>query len=157
MKKGKINSYKSKKAFWKIILNKAYFRKLKQELQKYYQHGNTTTYKHSRNVAYEAFLFALKHNIKINYERLVCGSFCHDFFMYDWHEKSTEHRLHGYTHAHTAAINAKKHFDLDEHELSMIESHMWPLNLTKLPKSKEAWILCLADKKVALAETFSRR
>ena len=39
----------------------------------------------------------------------------------------------------------------------MILSHMWPLNITKVPKSKEALILCVADKCIALKETLARR
>lgn len=156
MNKKLLDTYQTKRTFLEYIINKAYFKDLRQELLKYYQHGKTTIYKHSRDVAYEAYLFALSHNLNINYEDLICSAFCHDFFMYDWHEKSSTHRLHGFTHAHAAALNAKQYCNLNEKELSIIETHMWPLNITKIPKSKEAWLLCLADKKIALAETFNR-
>ena len=157
MNRKELDNYKTKKEFLHYIIDKSYFKELKQELLKYYQHGKTTIYKHSRDVAYEAYLFALSHNLKIDYENLICSAFCHDFFMYDWHERSSSHRLHGFTHAHTAAMNAKLYCNLNEKELSIIETHMWPLTITKIPKSIEAWLLCLVDKKIALAETFSRR
>jgi uncharacterized protein len=157
MASGTIASIAIKRTFFDYIVKKDFFPELKKELMKYNQHGSTSIYKHSRNVAYNAFLFAKKHKLNINYDELIEAIFCHDFFMYDWHEGGSDHRLHGFTHAHTAALNAKKYCNLNEHELSIIESHMWPLNITKVPKSKEAWLLCLADKKVALAETLHRR
>ena len=40
---------------------------------------------------------------------------------------------------------------------SIIVSHMWPLNITKVPKSREALILCVADKCIALRETLFER
>ena len=39
----------------------------------------------------------------------------------------------------------------------MIRSHMWPLNPERVPRSKEAWIVCVADKLVSLHETLFRR
>ena len=87
---------------------------------------------------------------------LVISAFCHDFFMYDWHEKGGHHKLHGFTHAHTSALNASKYCNLNEKELSIIETHMWPLTITKIPKSKEAWIICIADKLISLEETIKR-
>lgn len=43
----------------------------------YYQHGKTTVYKHSRNVAYYSLLWAKKlekrFNIKFNYKNLIVG------------------------------------------------------------------------------------
>ena len=51
----------------------------------YYQHGKTTVYKHSRNVAYYSLLWAKKlekrFNIKFNYKNLIVGAFLHDLFL----------------------------------------------------------------------------
>ena len=69
---------------------------------KYFQHGTTTVYKHSRNVAYYSLLLAKKlnekFNITFNYNNLIIGAFLHDLFLYDWHVKDKSHRLHGYRH-----------------------------------------------------------
>ena len=124
----------------------------------YFQHGKTTVLKHCRNVAYYSLLLAKKldekFNISFNYNNLIIGAFLHDLFLYDWHEKDKSHRLHGYTHPLTASINAKRMCHINEDVEEIIKTHMWPLTLRKIPLSKEAFIVCLVDKILALRETF---
>ena len=123
----------------------------------YFQHGTTTVYKHSRNVAYYSLLFAKKLdeklNITFNYNNLIIGAFLHDLFLYDWHEKDKSHRLHGYKHPLTASINAQKMCHVNEDVVKIIKSHMWPLTLRKIPLSKEAFVVCIIDKLIAIKET----
>ena len=122
----------------------------------YYQHGTTTVYKHSRNVAYFSLYIAkkleTKYRIKFNYNNLIIGAFLHDLFLYDWHEKDPTHRLHGYKHPITASINAKKICNVNEDILKIIRTHMWPLTITKIPSTKEAFLVCIADKIMATKE-----
>ena len=124
----------------------------------YFQHGTTTVLKHCRNVAYYSLLLAKKlnekFNISFNYNNLIIGAFLHDLFLYDWHEKDKSHRLDGYTHPLTASINAKRMCHINEDVEEIIKKHMWPLTLRKNPLSKEAFIVCLVDKILALRETF---
>lgn len=124
----------------------------------YFQHGKNTVLKHCRNVAYYSLLLAKKldekFNISFNYNNLVIGAFLHDLFLYDWHEKDKSHRLHGYRHPLTASINAKRMCHINEEVEEIIKTHMWPLTLRKIPLSKEAFIVCLVDKILALKETF---
>lgn len=124
----------------------------------YFQHGKTTVLKHSRNVAYYSLVVARKleekFNLSFNYNNLIIGAFLHDLFLYDWHEKDESHRLHGYRHPLTASINAKKMCNINEDVEAIIKTHMWPLTLRRIPLSKEAIIVCLVDKILALAETF---
>ena len=43
--------------------------------------------------------------------------------------------------------------DANEETTKIIETHMWPLTITKVPRSKEAFLVCFVDKIMALAET----
>ena len=59
-------------------------------------------------------------------------------------------------HPSYAAANAKRDFNINEKEEHIIRSHMWPLTVTKLPKSREAVIVCIADKLTSATETIMR-
>ncbi len=80
----------------------------------------------------------------------------HDFFLYDWHSKNGRPKLHGFRHPKIASQNAQKLYNINAQERMIIESHMWPLTLTKFPKTIEAKIICSVDKCCSLVETFNR-
>ena len=149
-------SFKQKRDFYNYIYYKDYFKFLKKELNKYYQHGHTTIYKHCRNVSYLAYSKALKSKKEIDFDSLINAGFMHDLFMYDWHEPTGHHKLHGFTHPKTAAQNAVKYCHANSKVQSIINTHMWPLTITKIPRSKEAWLICINDKKATLKETLLR-
>lgn len=128
-----------------------------EEMKQYMQHGIITTYEHCERVARMCYCWNKRHGEKVDMDKLVCAAFLHDFYLYDWHEKNWRNKIHGFTHAKKAAMNARHWFNLSDFEISMIESHMWPLNIHKLPMSRGAWILCLSDKYVATEETFLMR
>ena len=155
-----IRNFELKKEFVKYELNNEYYKFLRLELAKYYMHGKTTTFYHCRHVAYYSYYLAIKLNQRFKAEfdmqTLINAACMHDLFMYDWHEKNAGHRLHGYTHPHTASQNAKNYCNASEKEQKIIESHMWPLTITKIPRSREAWLVCMCDKYCALKETLFR-
>ncbi len=152
--------YCYKKEFLGYIIHKEYYDFLKQELNKYYQHGKTTTYKHSRDVAYNSYKIAHFFNRRIrnsiDVDILVQSAYMHDLFMYDWHEKSDSHKWHGFTHPKVAAENALKYCNATPKMQKIIKTHMWPFTITKIPTSREGWILTTCDKFTALAETIKR-
>ena len=125
-------------------------------LQSQKQHRNFSRLEHSISVAYYSYCVAQRMNLNINYKELVRGCLLHDYYFYDWHDKNNAPRLHGYVHPKIALDNAKKDVpDLTKKEQNMILSHMWPLTITKIPKSKEAVILCIADKYCATREVLA--
>ena len=95
--------------------------------------------------------------MKVDEKALLTGALLHDFYLYDWHKKNDRHGLHGYTHPDTACKNARHYFHINKKEQDIIRTHMWPLTLTKVPKSREAMIVCLADKYVSTVETLTKR
>ena len=120
---------------------------------KFIQHGEVSVYAHSLMVATSCLKFADKMHIKVDRCSLVRGALLHDYFLYDWHESPKKCRPHGFTHAKTALMNAKRDFEINEIEAEMIYCHMFPMNILRVPKHRESIILCLADKAVSSYET----
>lgn len=125
-----------------------------QKTREFIQHGRVSVYEHSLKVTDMCLSIADALHIKIDRRSLIRGALLHDFFLYDWHADEKWHRLHGYTHASRALSNAMTRFTLNRRERNMIYSHMFPLNLTHIPRFRESILLCTADKIVSSAETF---
>ena len=123
-----------------------------EKMKSYIQHGNVTTYEHSLAVAIKCYEYSRKMR-RVNTELVTVSAFLHDFYLYDWHESDPSHRWHGFHHAERAADNAVRIFDVPDEVREIILTHMWPLNITRIPTSREGWILTVVDKRVALRET----
>ena len=132
-------------------------------MRTFIQHGKITTYDHCFRVAAMSYKINRMFRLKSDEKALVRGAFLHDYFLYDWHKKKAKFRnlkeflkLHGFMHPSYAAANAKRDFDIDEKEEHIIRSHMWPLTVTKIPRTREAVIVCIADKLTSATETIMR-
>ena len=117
------------------------------------QHGTTTLFTHCRNVALLSLKIARMFGSKVDSVSLVRGALLHDYYLYDWHDKDACPSWHGFKHPAIALYNASKTFNLTPTEVDIISRHMFPL--TPLPpKTREGWIVSLADKLCSLYETF---
>lgn len=151
-RKNRIAKQLSEKRFEELI--KEYFESdVVQEMDQYIQHGTTTTLEHCENVAWISYLINEKLHLNADEKELIGVAMLHDLFLYDWHDGEPSRKTHGFDHPEIACNNAIKHFGISEKEQEAIRSHMWPLNITKIPKSKVALIVCIADKYCALIET----
>lgn len=127
--------------------------------REFVQHGDVSVYEHVVAVAVESCRMAdalARHGIAVDRPSLVRGALLHDYFLYDWHDPEPWHRLHGFRHPFFALRNAENDFTLDERERNIIVRHMFPL-VPVPPTCREAWIVCGADKLVALRETLDSR
>lgn len=124
------------------------------QMREYIQHGTITTYIHCFNVAVMSYVIATKFKVpNICIQELLVGAMLHDFFLYDWHDgRKRPEGLHGFTHPTTALANANKFFKLSRKEQNIIQSHMFPMTITKVPRTREAIIVCIADKVCATQE-----
>lgn len=129
-----------------------------QQMNEYIQHGNVTTLDHCMNVTRMSMWLNHRLHIGGDDKSLAVGALLHDFYLYDWHcDDDGSHRLHGFSHPGKASENAKKYFNIGQKEQKIIESHMWPLTISKLPSSREAVIVCIADKYCSAYETLFLR
>lgn len=128
-----------------------------QEMKQFIQHGDTSVFNHCIAVAKYSLLISyfLERTLKINIDKdsLVRGALLHDYFLYDWHVKGAAEGLHGFTHPGVAMRNADRDFGLNDVEKDIIKKHMFPLTPFP-PMHRESFIVSLADKWCALAETF---
>lgn len=124
-----------------------------REMQKLSHHKVTNTYAHCLNVAECSYMLALRFHIKIDEKSLAMGAMLHDFYLYNFR---AQEKIGGYEHLTKhpsyALANAKNYFVVTDRVENIIASHMWPLTITKLPKSKEAVLVCVADKICAFKE-----
>lgn len=128
-----------------------------QQTKQFMQHGTTSVFEHCVSVAKFSLLMAhfleKTLHIKVDRKSLVRGALLHDYFLYDWHEPVLAHKIHGFTHPGIAWRNAERDFDMNPVEKNIIRRHMFPL--TPIPPAKiESIIVCIADKRCALCETF---
>ncbi|MBR7091618.1 MAG: HD domain-containing protein [Clostridia bacterium] len=126
-----------------------------QQMKQYVQHGRVSTFAHCESVAALSRKIDKALHLHADAGTLLTGALLHDFYLYDWHDGG--HRLHGFRHAELAARNAARCFGVSRPVQHVIRSHMWPLNISRIPHSRETWIVCVADKCVSLYETVFRR
>ncbi len=123
------------------------------KMKEFKHHGETTCFQHCLNVSY--YNYRICRFFSLNERAAARAGLLHDLFLYDWHthKPAKGERLHGFTHAHTALMNVKENFYISDLESDIIEKHMFPLNITALPKYRETLVIVLVDKYCGLLET----
>lgn len=120
-----------------------------QELRKYNHHYTLSRYDHCFDVAYYAYVRALKSNRNLDLKSIIRAALLHDFFLYDLRKQSIPKHLS--SHPKTSLDNALEYFELNKLEHEIILCHMWPLSKER-PKSKEAKLVNSSDKICSLYE-----
>lgn len=128
-----------------------------QRMDTFCQHGTTSTLNHTERVARASLALVQALHLNVCEADLVAGALLHDFYLYDWHDRTTSRPNHATKHPLYAAENARELLGVSSSVASIIETHMWPLPPGRVPASKEAWVVCAADKWCSLAETIGDR
>lgn len=126
-------------------------------MKKYRQHKGNSTFHHCRSVAVSSFRLAQRLGWRVDESALARGAMLHDYHLYTRQGRRINPLRHLLEHPKRARSNAEKVFTLSGKEKNIIESHMWPLTLFTPPKSKEAFLVTLADKYCAFREMRARR
>lgn len=119
------------------------------------EHHDSSVADHSVAVAYYAYRTARFFGLHSRLTELTRGALLHDFFHYDWRtQKPRSGGLHGFDHPREALENAEEAYGpLSDLERDCVLRHMWPLTPVP-PRYPESLIVCLADKAVALGESW---
>ena len=126
------------------------------EMKRYVSHSDITVYSHCIKVAHTAYKLAVRLGISCDLRALIRGALLHDYYLYDWHDPNKGFRWHGFKHHKFALQNATRDFALSKKEKNIIYAHMFPLTVWTLPRSREAWLVTIADKWVATQETLRK-
>ncbi|WP_416325276.1 HD domain-containing protein [[Eubacterium] hominis] len=130
--------------FLNDILNELIENTSLSDMNAYIQHGDISTLTHSILVAYYSYAIDRKLHLHSDAKSLITGALLHDYFLYDWHEKQSWHKWHGFRHARFAYENAKRDMSLNKTETEIIRKHMWPLTIIP-PTCREAWLVNVVD------------
>lgn len=127
-----------------------------QSMHGFVQHGRTSTYEHCMNVVKLSFWINKHLHLSANERALLTGALLMIFIC-----MTGMRRVPGTDGMDSVTLpvhgkNARRHFPMGAKEENIIRSHMWPLIPWQIPKSREAVIVCLADKCCSLYETTAR-
>ncbi len=124
-----------------------------QSLKQYEQHLLINRLDHITSVSYISFLVCKK--LGLNYREAARGAILHDLFYYDWRDKYSHPRPHGYLHPGIALKNARVLCGdkLTALEANTIKRHMFPLTPIP-PRYPEGFVVSMADKYCATWELY---
>ena len=150
--KNKIEKLRQQERFWDT------FADLREDpgvcsLKKYPNHRVSNLYDHSSRVALCAYDLSRRLHLSVDGSALAKGAMLHDFYFYKAQgNEEIPYREHLFGHPMVALENARTRFSLTKKEENIITSHMWPLTILHVPRSKEAVLVSVADKICAFGE-----
>lgn len=117
-----------------------------------FHHGGTR-FNHSVKVAYLSY--RISKLLGCDTKAAIRGGTLHDFFLIRDDKNIVSETKLFVKHPTLAKENAINYFGVNEKEQNIIESHMFPVS-SVVPKSKEAWIVTICDKIIAMSEGVSK-
>lgn len=119
-------------------------------------HHGISRFDHSCRVSY--YSYKVSKVMGLNYKEVARAGLLHDFFLSE--NKTKKEKMKSmFVHSKKSLKNSEKLFYLTDREKDIIYTHMFPLNINRVPKYMESWIVSLVDKTVAIYEfayTFKR-
>ncbi len=123
-------------------------------------HYKTSVAKHSIATANMGLIicdYLKQKGIEVDERTVVRICLLHDLGMLGRDERYKNFVMCGYLHPKNSANAAKQIWDdIDSKSIKAIKSHMWPLSLD-VPSSKEAFVLCLADKMASFTDLLEKK
>lgn len=120
-----------------------------QSMRSLPHHPGVSCFEHSIFVSYVAFRLARRWGL--DWRAAARGGLLHDLYLYRWNDRAAHPGNQCLDHPVFALRNAEALTTLSDKERNIILAHMWPLAV-HLPRSREAWVVSLADKLCATAE-----
>lgn len=126
------------------IINNNEFKKIDECV-----HHGVSRFDHSCRVSY--YSYKLSKIFHLNYNSVARAGLLHDFFLNDNLTKKDKMKSM-FSHSKLSLKNSLELFDLNDLEKDIIYTHMFPLNLNRIPKYMESWLVSVIDKFVASYE-----
>lgn len=117
------------------------------------EHHGTDRLTHSKRVSY--YSYKVCKTINIDYIAAARAGMLHDFFESKKERTKKDRLISFFTHPKKALTTANLHFELNDKEQNIIESHMFPVYIT-LPKYLESWVVSIVDKIVGTYEVLEK-
>lgn len=128
-----------------------------QVLKEFKHHRVSNTYRHCLNVAVTSYKYAGWLRLKVDEKSLAKGAMLHDYYLYTYKNSGMSAYKHSTGHPGIAMENADEIFGLSDVEKDIISTHMWPITFRHVPRTREAVLVCVADKVCAFKEMFLGR
>ena len=112
-------------------------------------HHGISRLNHSLRVAY--YTYKVSKALHLDYVDTTQAALLHDFFIDDVKDENAVGRLR--RHPGCAVKNSLKHFDLNDKQIDIIKTHMFPVTFTP-PRYLESWIVDIIDDIAAIYEKY---